>query len=78
MKIWNSGKAIAYNVDFKILDKCNNMVWIWKVSYEFLKPGKNLEDHVILHYGCLDKFQVTTTWRNKEWHEYSKDQIVSI
>ena len=78
MKIWNSGKAIAYNVDFKIPDEYKNIVWRQKVPYEFLEPGKNFEEHVILYCGCPDKFQVTTTWINKEGHEYSKEQIVSI
>ena len=78
MKIWNSGKATAYNVDFKVPDECENMVFRDKVPYEFLEPGKNFEEHIIIHSGFLDKFMVTTTWSNKEGHEYSKEQMVSI
>ncbi|MDU6115403.1 MAG: hypothetical protein E6649_13400 [Paeniclostridium sordellii] len=78
MKIWNSGKSTAYNVDFNTPEECNGMVWRQKVPYEFLDPGKSFEEIVIVHCGTPDKFQVTTTWSNKEGHEYSKKQMVSI
>lgn len=78
MKIWNSGKSTAYNVDFKVPDECKKMVFRDKVPYEFLEPGKSFEEHIIIYSGFLDKFIVTTTWSNKEGHEYSKEQMVSI
>lgn len=78
MKIWNSGKSIAYNVDFNIPEEFKDMVWKDKVPYEFLEPGKNFEEHVIIHSGTPDKFKVTTTWKNKEGEDDFKEQIVSI
>ena len=78
MKIWNSGKSTAYNVDFKVPEECKGMVLKQKVPYEFLETGKSFEEIVRVYYGTPDKFKVTTTWINKEGHEYSKEQIVSI
>jgi len=78
MKIWNSGKATAYNVDFEIPEEYNAMVWRDKVPFEFLEAGKSFEEHVLVHYGSPDKFKITTTWTDKEGNPYSKEQIVTI
>lgn len=78
MKIWNSGKATAYDVDFKIPQEVNNMVFRDKVPYEFLEPGKSFEEIVIVHCGSPDKFKVTTTWNNKNGDKQNREQIVSI
>lgn len=43
MKIWNSGKATAYDVDFVIPEEYKDIVWKTKVPYEFLESGKNLK-----------------------------------
>ncbi len=78
MKVWNSGKAIAYNVDFEIPEECKGMVRRDKVPYEFLEAGKNFEEHVIVCFGSSNKFTVTTTWTDKQGNTYSKEQIVTI
>lgn len=78
MKIWNSGKSTAYNVDFEVPEECKNMIWKQKVPYEFLDPGKSFEEIVTVYFGTPDKFKVTTTWNNEEGYKYSKEQIVSI
>lgn len=78
MKIWNSGKATAYNVDFNIPEECKGMVWKQKVPYEFLEPGKSFEEIVLVYCGTPEKFKVTTIWNNKDGHECCKEQIVSI
>lgn len=78
MKVWNSGKATAYNVDFKIPEEYKGMVWREKVPYEFLESGKNFEEHVMVHFGTPNKFKVTTTWTDKQGIPYSKEQIVTV
>jgi len=78
MKVLNSGKATAYNVDFKIPDECKGMVWRDKVPYEFLESGKNFEEHVLVHMGTPDKFTITTTWTDNQGIPYSKEQIVTV
>lgn len=78
MKVWNSGKATAYNIDFEILNECKGMVFREKVPYEFLESGKNFEEHVIVHNGTPNKFKVTTTWTDEQGSPYSKEQIVTV
>lgn len=78
MKIWNSGKANAYNVDFKIPSECKGIIWRDKVPYEFLEPGKNFEEHVIVHHGTPTKFRITTTWEDKQGITHSKEQILTV
>lgn len=78
MKIWNSGKATAYNVDFMIPEENKGMVWRDKVPYEFLESGKSFEEHVMVHSGTPNKFKVTTIWLDKKGISYSKEQIVTI
>lgn len=76
MKVWNSGKATAYNVDFKAHE--GGQVHRDKVPYEFLESGKNFEEYVLVHSGTPRKFKVTTSWTNKEGVPYSKEQIVTV
>lgn len=78
MKVWNSGKATAYNVDFEVPKECKCMIFRDKVPYEFLEPAKGFEEHVIVHMGSSNKFKVTTTWNDKQGNAYSKEQIVTI
>lgn len=78
MKIWNSGKATAYNVDFKIPEEYKAMVWRDKVPYEFLEAGKSFEEHVLVYNGTPNKFNVITTWADQHGNPYSKEQIVNI
>ncbi|CAN7241679.1 MULTISPECIES: hypothetical protein [Bacillaceae] len=78
MKLWNSGKVTAYNVDFETQEDSKAIVLKEKVPYEFLEPGKSFEEHVIVHSGTFRKFKVTTIWTDKQGNNYSKDQIVTI
>lgn len=78
MKVWNSGKVTAFNVDFRIPEECKGMVWRDKVPYEFLESGKNFEESVMVHNGTPNKFKVTTTWTNEQGIPYSKEQIVTV
>ncbi|SDH44045.1 hypothetical protein [Desulfosporosinus hippei] len=78
MKVWNSGKATAYNVDFTIPQECKGMIWRDKVPYEFLESGKNFEEHVLVHFGTPEKFKLTTTWTDEQGTSYSKEQILTV
>lgn len=78
MKIWNSGKATAYDVDFEIEEDNRGFVRREMVPYEFLEPGKSFEEYVLVHSGTPNKFMVTTTWTDKEGNAYLKEQIVTI
>lgn len=78
LKVWNSGKSTAYNVDFEIPPEYNGMIRRDKVPYEFLEPGKNFEEHVIVHMGTPNKFKFTTTWEDEQGTKYSKEQILTV
>jgi hypothetical protein len=78
MKVWNSGKAIAYKVDFEIPPEYNGIIWREKVPYEFLEPGKNFEEHVLVYMGTPNKFTITTTWADEKGTKYSKEQILTV
>ncbi|MEH6986577.1 MULTISPECIES: hypothetical protein [Bacillales] len=78
LKVWNSGKATAYNVDYEIPPEYNGVIWRDKVPYEFLEPGKSFEEHVIVHMGTPRKFTITTTWEGEKGTKYSKEQILTV
>ncbi len=78
LKIWNSGKATAYNVNYNIPKESQVFVHSKKVPFEHLESGKNFEEHIIVHGGTSDKFTVTTTWTDKEGKPYSKENLTTI
>lgn len=78
LKVWNSGKATAYNVDYEIPPEYNGTIWRDKVPYEFLEPGKNFEEHVLVHMGTPRKFTVIIKWEDERGNLHSKEQILTI
>lgn len=78
LKVWNSGKATAYNVNFDISIENKSVIWKDKVPYEFLESGKSFEEVVTYFSGISSKFKVTTTWMDNNGKYNSKEQIVSF
>jgi hypothetical protein len=78
LKIWNSGQVEAYDVDFQVPDELKGIVFKDKVPFEVLEPGKNFEEHIIVHMGIPHKFSVKTTWKDSNGELYEKEQIVSF
>ena len=78
MKIWNAGKATAYNVDFIIPEECKGIVYRNKVPYKFLESEQSFEEIVSVYMGSPRDFIVTTTWKDEEGTSFSKEQMVSI
>lgn len=76
LKIWNSGKATALNINFNYENEVA-MIWQEKVPYEFLDPGKNFEEKVIRYPGLADKFILQTTWEDQNGNRESKDNMIS-
>lgn len=65
IRIFNSGAAIAYNVDYDI-PKGYNIITFKKVTpFEYLEPGKSFDEHVIIHHQTSHKCQVKITWQDK-------------
>lgn len=78
LKIWNSGQAIAYNVNFEVPDELKGIVLRDKVPFEVLEPGKSFEEHIIVYNGIPRKFSMKTSWNDEASNEYEKVQIVSF
>lgn len=78
LKIWNSGEATAYNVNFQTTDEImNEFIQKDKVPFEMLDSHKSFEECVLIHIASPRKFPIITTWEDEEKKQYSKNQIVS-
>jgi hypothetical protein len=78
LKVWNSGKSTAYNVDFQVPTEYNGVIWKDKAPYEFLGPKKSFEEHVIVHSGTPSKFIIKLTWESEQGDKYTEEQLLSI
>jgi len=78
MKVWNSGKATAYNVDFSLPEECKTVIFKDKVPYEVLESGKSFEEHAMINLSSSHKFKVTTNWDDEQGISHSKENILSI
>jgi hypothetical protein len=78
LKIWNSGQATAYHVDYEVPGDLRNIVMRDKVPYEILEAGKSFEEHIIYYMGMPSKITVKTVWKDANGELYEKEQIVSF
>ncbi len=78
LKIWNSGKAKAYDVDYRIGEGYSLDTIRQKVPYEFLEAGKSFEEHAIVHSGTSRKFIIVTEWKNEIGESFHKEQMCSL
>jgi hypothetical protein len=78
LKIWNSGEATAYNVDYSVSPEFINNIIREKVPFEFLDKGKNFEEHVLVYGGTPNKTVITTSWKDSEGIEFSKEQVIQV
>ena len=78
LRIWNSGQATAYDVDFEVPEEMKGLVFRDKVPFEVLEPGKSFEESVIYYNGMPPKFTVKTTWKSKNGDQQEKELLVSF
>jgi hypothetical protein len=78
LKVWNSGKAKACNVDYKVPEKLKGMFFREKTPFEYLEAGKNFEEHVIVSMGSPSKVRITTLWEDEYGESCTKEQIVQV
>ena len=78
IKIWNSGQATAYDVDFEVPEEMKGLIFKDKVPFEVLEPGKSFEEYVVYYNGVLPKFTVKTIWKSESGEKYEKEQLVSF
>jgi hypothetical protein len=77
LKIWNSGKATAYNVDIEEKEDVG-MIYKSNTPFEFLESGKGFEELIIVSMGSVSKFTVITKWKDENDNDHSKENLVSI
>lgn len=75
IKIWNSGQAIAYNVDYDIPNEYQIILAKRVTPFELLPPGQNFEEYVIIHMQSESKYKVVTSWQDEDGNEFSKEQL---
>jgi hypothetical protein len=78
LKIWNSGQATAYHVDYEIPGDLRNIVMRDKVPYEILEAGKSFEEHIVYYMGMPSKLTVKTMWKDANGEQYEKEQLVTF
>lgn len=78
LKIWNSGEATAYNVDYEVAEEFSKFIIRDKVPFEFLEKAKNFEERVVIFDGAPSKTSITTLWEDSEGNAFSKKQIVEV
>jgi len=78
LKIWNSGQAPAYHVDYEVPGDLMDIVMKDKVPYEILEPGKSFEEHISHYMGMPTKLTVKTVWKEANGELCEKEQIVSF
>lgn len=78
LKLWNGGKATAYEVDYKILEEPNIIIYKENTPYEYLEPGKHFENRITV-FGNMDrKFKILIMWKDKEENINEKEQIITF
>lgn len=75
IKIWNSGTATAYNVDYDIPNEYHIGLVKRVTPFEILEPGHNFEEHVIILADSENKYKVITRWQDKDGTDFNKEQL---
>ena len=76
LKVWNSGKATAYNVIAKFDGNPNLIIMDReKQPYDELEPNKSYELVLVAHMGSSSKFRIITEWTDADGKKLTKSQM---
>ena len=78
LKIWNSGQAAAYDVDYEVPEELKKVVFRDKVPFEILESGKSFEEHIVYYMGMPSKLYVRTTWNDADGNRNEREQLVTF
>ena len=78
IKIWNSGNATAYNVDYDIPSEYRIILHKQVTPFELLEPDEYFEELIILTTSSNRKYKVITSWNDQAGNECSNEKIRSI
>lgn len=77
LKVWNSGNAIAYNIEVSIPEEYSIIIMKDKMPFEYLEPGNSFEEGVVIHMQSASKFKVISVWEDDKGNKFSNEQLRS-
>ena len=77
LKVWNSGNAIAYNIEVSIPKEYNIIIMKDKMPFEYLEPGNSFEECVVIHAQSASKFKINSIWEDETGNKFSNEQLRS-
>lgn len=78
IKVWNSGNATAYNVDYDIPSEYRILLHKQITPFEILEPDEHFEELIFLTTSSNRKYKVITRWNDQAGNECSLEKIRSI
>lgn len=77
IRISNVGNTDAFDVDYFIPEQYNIIVMKDDdvTPLEVLKSGESFDCNVVIHMGSSKKYEVMTTWKDKEGKTYSNTEV---
>lgn len=78
LKVWNSGDATAYNVEVSIPNEYGIIIMNHTMPFEYLKPGDNFDECVVVYDNAASKFKVISTWEDEEGVKFENEQLRSL
>ena len=79
IRISNTGKARAHNIDFEVLDQdCKGFFQKEKTPYEFLDAYDSFDEVVIYYDNFPPKVNVITKWEDEDGKEFTRENILSF
>lgn len=77
LKVWNSGKAVVYDVSATLDQDAGIILVDDKMPFEMLDPQKGFEVAAVWSGGNT-KFKITTSWLDESKTQHQKEQFVDI
>lgn len=74
LRIWNSGNAPAYNVNFYIPKENRICILRSRLDYRILAPGKAFDEYAVADEQPLDEISIVTYWEDEKGNLFSREQ----
>ena len=78
LKVWNSGDATAYNIEALIPNEYGIIIMNHTMPFEYLKPGDNFDERVVVYANAASKFKVISTWEDEQGIKFVNEQLRSL
>ena len=78
LKVWNSGEATAYNVAVSIPNEYGIIIMNNTMPFEYLNPGDNFDECVVVYGNAASKFKVISTWEDEHGIKFQNEQLRSL